>query len=143
VSGVVTASPGATATGGVQAAYQATLDAGHFRLQHCARCSKHVFFPRELCPACSGALAWVAPSGLGRVHAVTTVRRKPAEGGDLGVCLVDLDEGVRLMSRVGNLAPEAVRIGQRVRARVAVKDGRGLLLFDAVDDSDAATGAPR
>jgi uncharacterized protein len=26
-----------------------------------------------------------------------------------------------------------VRIGQRVRARVQVKDGRGLVLFDAVE----------
>jgi len=139
---VSSAAPEAPAAG-VQAAYQAALDAGSFRLQHCARCARHVFFPRELCPKCSGALAWVEPSGLGRVHAVTTMRRKPAEGGDLGVCLVDLDEGVRLMSRVDHLAPGAVRIGQRVRARVAVKDGRGLLLFDAVAESEATTEVPR
>jgi hypothetical protein len=29
--------------------------------------------------------------------------------------------------------PDAVRIGQRVRARVQVKDGRGLVLFDAIE----------
>ena len=67
------------------------------------------------------------------MHAVTTVRRKPADGGDLNVSLVELDEGVRLMSRIENLAPAAVRIGQRVKARVQVKDGRGLVLFDAVE----------
>jgi uncharacterized OB-fold protein len=71
------------------------------------------------------------------VHAVTTVRRKPAEGGDLNVSLVDLDEGVRLMSRVENLAPDAVRIGLRVKARVQVKDGRGLVLFDALEGAQA------
>ena len=59
-------------------------------------------------------------------------RRKPADGGDLNVSLIDLDEGVRLMSRVDNLPADQVRIGQRVKARVQVKDGRGLVLFDAV-----------
>jgi uncharacterized protein len=68
---------------------------------------------------------------------VPTVRRKPPEGGDLNVSLIDLDEGVRLMSRVENLAPGTVRIGQRVKARVQVKDGRGLVLFDAVEGAAA------
>ena len=45
------------------------------------------------------------------------------------VSLIDLDEGVRMMSRVEGVAPEAVRIGMAVRAQVAVKEGRGLLVF--------------
>ena len=47
--------------------------------------------------------------------------------------VVELAGGVRPMSRVENLAPDAVRIGQRVKARVQAQDGRGLVLFDAVD----------
>ena len=91
-----------------------------------------MYYPRESCTHCgSAAMEWKAPSGMGTVHAVTTVRRKPTEGGDLNVSLVDLDEGVRLMSRVDNLPPAAVRIGQRVKARVQVKDGHGLVVFDA------------
>ena len=62
--------------------------------------------------------------------AVTTLYRKPEQGGHYHVCLVDLDEGVRLMSRVDGLAPEAVTIGLRVRARVVVNEGRGLVVFD-------------
>jgi uncharacterized protein len=117
---------------GVEALHQTELDAGRFLIQRCSGCGRHVYYPRESCPHCgSAALEWKAPGGLGTVHAVTTVRRKPADGGDLNVSLVDLDEGVRLMSRVDNLAPEAVRIGQRVRARVQLKDGRGLVVFDA------------
>jgi uncharacterized protein len=119
---------------GVQAFHQTELDAGRFLIQRCTDCSRHVYFPRESCPHCGGAaLEWKQPGGLGTVHAVTTVRRKPADGGDLNVSLVDLDEGVRLMSRVDNLAPQDVRIGQRVKARVQVKDGRGLVLFEAVE----------
>jgi uncharacterized OB-fold protein len=125
----------------IQAEHQAALDAGRFQIQRCGGCGRHAYFPRALCPHCgSTALAWATPSGLGTVHAVTTVRRRPADGGDLNVSLVDLDEGVRLMSRVDNLPPEAVRIGQRVRARVAQRDGRGLVVFDAVDAQPAGAG---
>lgn len=119
---------------GVQAFHQLELDAGRFLIQRCTACARHVYFPRESCPHCgSAALEWHPPAGTGTVHAVTTVRRKPADGGDLNVSLVDLDEGVRLMSRVDNLPPEKVRIGQRVKARVEIKDGKGLVLFDAAE----------
>jgi uncharacterized protein len=123
---------------GVQAVHQRELDAGRFLVQRCTSCTKHVYFPRESCPHCgSAALEWTAPRGTGTVYAVTTVRRKPAEGGDLNVSLIDLDEGIRLMSRIDNLAAGAVRIGQRVKARVQVQDGRGLVLFDAIDGAAA------
>ncbi|MBT2322765.1 OB-fold domain-containing protein [Variovorax paradoxus] len=119
---------------GVQAFHQRELDAGRFLIQRCTACTKHVYFPRESCPHCgSAALEWTTPQGTGTVYAVTTVRRKPADGGDLNVSLVDLDEGVRLMSRVDDLAPGAVRIGQRVKTRVHLQDGRGLVLFDAIE----------
>lgn len=119
---------------GVQAFHQLELDAGRFLIQRCTACDRHVYFPRESCPHCgSAALEWTAPQGTGTVYAVTTVRRKSADGGDINVCLIDLDEGVRLMSRVDNLPPEKVRIGQRVKARVQVKDGKGLVLFDAAE----------
>ncbi|WP_088278731.1 Zn-ribbon domain-containing OB-fold protein [Ideonella sp. A 288] len=116
---------------GSQAHYQAALDDGRILIQRCSRCHQHVHFPREVCPHCGAdGLAFVSPSGTGTVHAVTTVRRRAEQGGDYNVCLVDLDEGVRLMSRVEGLRPDEVRIGLRVRARVAVADGRGLVVFD-------------
>jgi uncharacterized OB-fold protein len=122
---------------GVQAFHQMELNAGRFLIQRCGGCAKHVYYPREVCPHCgSTSLEWTAPKGTGTVYAVTTVRRKPADGGDLNVSLVDLDEGVRLMSRVANLDAQQVRIGQRVQARVEVKEGRGLVLFDALGEAE-------
>jgi hypothetical protein len=116
---------------GIQARHQQALDQGRFLIQRCGACQRAIYFPRVLCPFCGAAdPELVAPGGGGTVHAVTTVRRKPDAGGDYNVCLVDLDEGVRLMARVEGLAPAAVRIGLRVRARVAVIDGKGLVVFD-------------
>lgn len=124
--------------GGIQALHLAELDAGHFLIQHCASCGKHVYYPREVCPHCSSdELSLVAPNGTGSVYATTTVRRKADAGGDYNVSLINLDEGVRLMSRVDNLAPDAVTIGLRVKARVEVSDGKGIVLFDALEGGTA------
>ena len=125
-------------TPGIQARHQQALDEGRFLIQRCAACSRHVYFPRELCPHC-GALApaLVAPSGSGTVAAVTTLHRKPELGGNYHVCLVDLDEGVRLMSRVEGLAPAAVMIGLRVQARVQLTAGKGLVVFDPLAPAPA------
>lgn len=118
---------------GVLAQHQAALAEGKFLIQKCNGCGQHIYFPREVCPHCgSDAVQFASPSGQGTVYAVTTVRRKPAEGGDYNVSLIDLDEGPRLMSRVDNLKPDEVKIGQRVSARVVVADGKGVVVFDSV-----------
>lgn len=105
---------------GPEKQYLDKLAAGRFEIQKCAACAKHVFYPRVLCPHCgSGPLGWVTPSGRGTVYSTTVVRRKSADGGDYNVCLVDLAEGPRMMSRVAGLAPEQVKIGMPVSARIA------------------------
>lgn len=120
---------------GIQAQHQQALDQGRFLIQHCGGCGRHVYFPRELCPHCGHlGLDFVAPSGLGTVYAATTVARKPEQGGDYNVSLVELDEGVRLMSRVEGPAPAAVQVGQRVKARVQLRDGQGLVVFDPLQE---------
>jgi hypothetical protein len=63
-------------------------------------------------PQVRGA-GWRVSEGTGSVHATTTIRRPDEDPYDLS--LIDLDDGVRLMSRVIGLAPEDVRIGMRVR----------------------------
>ena len=119
---------------GVLARHQAALAEGQFLIQKCDDCGQHIYFPRELCPHCGGEhLNLVATSGLGTVYSVTTVRRKPDAGGDYNVCLIDLDEGVRLMSRVEMTPVDAVQVGQRVRARVVQEKGQGVVVFDPVD----------
>ncbi len=119
---------------GPQKQYFDSLAAGSFRIQRCEACSQHVFYPRVQCPHCaSDRLSWVEPSGLGRVYSATVFRRKATEGGDQPIALIDLDEGVRMMSRVENLDPAAVRIGMRVKARIATQDGAPLVVFDPVE----------
>lgn len=117
---------------GAQAWHQAQLDQGRFLIQQDAS-SQAIYYPREFSPFDGSQPQWIKPKGTGVVHATTVVRRKAEAGGDYNVALIALDEGVRLMSRVEGIAPEQVAIGQRVKARVLVQDGRGLVVFDLVE----------
>jgi uncharacterized OB-fold protein len=47
------------------------------------------------------------------------IANRSASGGDYNVCLVDLAEGVRMMSRVVSVPPQDVKIGMGVQARIA------------------------
>lgn len=115
---------------GAQARHARSLARGRFELPRCVACGGVHFPPRVMCPHCAGTgFEWVPSRGCGVVHAATTVRRRPDAGGDLGVCLIDLDEGVRLMSRVEGLAPHDVRIGLRVMARPVVAGADAVLVF--------------
>ncbi len=116
------------------ATWRAHLAAGSFMLQRCMSCARHVYYPRVLCPHCaSDALEWVEASGLGTVYSTTTVARRDELGGNYNVALIDLDEGVRLMSRVDGLASEQARIGQRVRHAIVQSGGEPLLVFTPHD----------
>ncbi len=119
---------------GAEARYQTQLNEGRFLIQRCDGCTRHVFYPRVVCPHCGGSsLAWVDPKGTGAVYSTTTVRRKPEAGGDYDVSLIDLDEGVRMMSRVEGVPPAEVKIGMRVRAKVVDNKGTGLVVFTTED----------
>lgn len=113
------------------AAWRAHLADGRLMLQRCADCQRFVFYPRVLCPFCaSESLSWErAGERGGVVHAVTVVARKDKDGGPYNVVLVDLDEGVRMMSRVVDQAPDDVRIGQRVMPLIGDLNGEAAVLF--------------
>ena len=97
--------------------YQAHLDKGELAYQWSSTAGRAVFYPRLVCPySGSTALEWRVASGFGTVYATTVTY--PAQGDPYNVALVDCDEGFRLMSRVEDIDPMKVKIGQRVRFRV-------------------------
>lgn len=99
------------------AAYLELLRGGDIAYQGCDGCGAAVFYPRVTCPGCgSGALRWLASAGLGTVYSTTAVMER--DGSAYAVCLVDLDEGFRMMSTVVDAAAQDVTIGARVAGRV-------------------------
>lgn len=116
---------------GPEAVFRSGLKEGRFYLQRCDDCSTHVFYPRMLCTHCGSVrLGQVLASGRGTVYSTSMVRRRPESGGNYNICLVDLDEGPRMMSQVTGIAPENVRIGMAVKARIDEIDGEPAVLFE-------------
>lgn len=104
------------------AIYQHWLDQGKLAYQFSPTAGRAVFYPRLVCPySGSTELEWRISAGLGTVHATTVVH--PAQGAPYNVALIDCDEGFRLMSRVEDIAPQDVCIGQRVAFRPHKPDG--------------------
>lgn len=103
------------------------LGEGRFMLQR-AGDGHYVFYPRVAGPGDGAALEWVQASGRGVVYSTTLVRKKPPEP-NYNVALIDLAEGPRLMSRVEGVAPEDVRIGMAVRAKIITQDEEPVLVF--------------
>jgi len=129
-----TSPTGDEATTGADLYYRGQLDQGRFLIQRCLPCQHSIFYPRMICPHCgSDQLEWFAPSGLGTVYSTTVVRRKAEHGGDYNVVLVDLDEGVRMMSRVEGVQPDAVTIGMPVRAKVIDSEEGKLVVFNPTE----------
>jgi hypothetical protein len=100
--------------------YCEKLDEGKIILQKCDSCDEFFFPPRVMCPKCKSlSYSWQEASGAGRIYSTSVVRRRPEKGGNYSIVLVDLDDGVRMMSTVTNVAPEAVKIGQAVTVNVS------------------------
>ena len=94
-----------------------------FMLPRCEACGKFHFYPKPVCPHCQGAkLAWAEASGKGAVYSHSTVHRAPSpefkDDIPYVVAIVETDEGPHLLSRIVGVAPAAVHIGMRLRARL-------------------------
>ena len=114
---------------GPDAKFRDGLSKGQIDIPRCEDCGKSHFFPRINCPHCgSTTISWHRASGKGEVHTTTTVRRRPESGGDYNVCMVELAEGVRMMSRVDGIAPADVKIGMPVAVFVGDIDGTPAVL---------------
>ncbi len=114
---------------GPDAKFREGLSKGQINLQKCGDCSQFIFFPRIHCPHCGGtSLTWHAASGKGEVHTTTTVRRRAEKGGDYNVCMIELSEGVRMMSRVDDIDPHNVKIGMPITAFVGDINGAPAVL---------------
>lgn len=116
---------------GADAEFERRLSEGTFSIQRCDDTQKFFFYPREFSPFTgSRNVSWHACSGDATVYSTTVIRRKPDRGGDYNLAIVELAEGPRMMSRVEGVAPTDVRIGMKVKARIAESDGKPIVVFD-------------
>lgn len=86
---------------------------GQLLLQRCLACGAHRYPPRPICPRCRTLGGeWIPASGRGTVYSWVVAYHPPrpefAAHVPYTIVLVDLEEGVRMVSRLVDTPPEAV-----------------------------------
>jgi uncharacterized protein len=93
---------------------------GRLLIQRCQECQGYVFLPQEFCSHClATALTWVQARGTGRVITYTVVGRPqtPAFEVPYVIAIVQLEEGVDLLTNLTEVDPAGVTIGMPVEVR--------------------------
>jgi uncharacterized OB-fold protein len=84
-------------------------------MQRCRSCDRYIFYPREQCPFCfSRDLGYDPVSGRGRLHSYTVIYQPAhpsfSEDAPYVFALVQLDEGVRMITNLVGCGPDDVKI---------------------------------
>ena len=92
---------------------------GRLRFQRCDHCRAWRFLPRYMCAQCgSPDFAWTPVRGTGSLYSWTITHQAlhPAFAADIPyiAALVELDEGVRMATRLLNCDRSALQLGLRV-----------------------------
>lgn len=101
-------------------------------ISRCVTCATPFFYPRPFCPRCwSDDVEWFEASGRASVYTYSIVYQNdlPPFVGRVPyiAAVVELAEGPRMMTRVVDCEPEAIRVGMPV-----------LVGFEEVDDEIVA-----
>jgi uncharacterized protein len=118
------------------AAFWAAAAEGRLVAQRCAACGRFRHPPRPMCPACrSLAVDVVDLSGRGEVYSYAVLHHPPNPLFEYPVVivLVDLEEGIRLLSNLTGVVPDAIEIGMPVEVHFApTADGMAVPQFRPV-----------
>lgn len=97
------------------------LKEGTLATTKCGSCGNLSWPPRVVCPKClSGDMKWVTMPSRGKIFAFTTEIAGLPPGWDtpLIIGIIELENGLRIQSRIVNAKPEDLKIGTEVRLEV-------------------------
>lgn len=102
------------------------LKKGKLLIQYCEDCCTSIFYPRSICPKCfSEKISWKEASGTGKIYSFTVVHQAFGSFKNetpFVVGIVELDEGVRMMTRI---------LGEREELAI---DKRVSVVFTEIED---------
>ena len=107
------------------------VEAGKLLIQKCRDCGMLRQPPGPMCPACQ-SLSWTTHESRGRgTVAAWIVSKHPTEPDTNPriVALIELEEGVRMISNLQDAVPSAVRLGDKVELFFAEVQGSVLPQF--------------
>jgi uncharacterized OB-fold protein len=100
---------------GLAAEFYGHCAQGRLCFQRCTSCGTWRHLPRVQCARCGSAdWEWAASSGRGRIHSWTVTHQAPyppfAADVPYAVIVVELDEGVRMVSGLRELALDRIEL---------------------------------
>jgi uncharacterized OB-fold protein len=93
---------------------------GKFMLGRCKSCKEFHYYPRAVCPFCSGPAELVAAKGRGKVYSYSVMRRVAEP---YAIAYVALDEGVTVLTNLVDCDPDKIRIDQSVKVVFKAAEG--------------------
>lgn len=107
------------------------LEQGRLLYQFDESAQRAVFYPREVGPSGEReALIWKESGGVGTIYSFTVLHKAQAQN---NIVLVDLDEGFRMMSTMVNCAPDRLKIGLRVWAKIEPAEEGCRLVYEVAE----------
>ena len=91
---------------------------GELRVQKCLTCGHYEWTPQAACSRClTETLSWERCSGRGSIYSYSIVWRPQDDSfrAPYVVAIVELDEGVRMLTEIINVDPSGVEIGMPVQ----------------------------
>lgn len=101
-------------------AYWEAAREGRLVTQRCGRCGRLRHPPRPMCPTCHAVeheIVDLAGTGVVYSYSILHHPQNPAFTYPVIAVLVDLDEGIRIVSNLIDIEPSQVRIGLPVQVR--------------------------
>lgn len=135
----MTAGPIPTATPETQEFWDGTQQ-GELRIQSCAACRRSYFYPRPFCRYCSSEnVIWQSASGRATL-ASFIINHRPLPVFDSKapqiIALVDLEEGVRMLTNIVDVEPdiEMIKLGMPLLVRFIDRGHMRLPVFAPVQE---------
>lgn len=110
---------------------------GKLLIQVCNDCKTKIFYPRKFCPECwSANLGWIEASGKAKINTFSTaysmVEPKFMDELPYTIAYVDLDEGIKMMTRIVDCKPEDITFDMEVEVVFHERGGFFLPYFRPV-----------
>ncbi len=123
------------------AAFWDAVDEGRLVAQRCANCGRLRHPPRPMCPECNSLAVEVTTlSGRGVVYSFAVLHhpQHPAFEYPVLAALIDLEEGIRIVSNLVGVEPDEIRIDLPVQVEFASTDGdHRVPVFRPIADTSA------
>lgn len=113
---------------------------GVLLIGRCEACGQAHYYPRRHCPHCLAPGAqWQPAAGTGSIYSYTIVASSPDKPRKV-VALVELDEGVQVLTNIVDSDEQALRVGARVALVIGRAGTLKVPLFRILTGTSASDG---